>query len=345
MILIMVITLKLSLYTMSPYKYIPYFLICLFLNCITFYERIPSGSSDKQKVTSTIKFQSQEPKPFSYEKDIPLLPGETIGGLKYDPNADFFKINIEEKRKYKTNNSPFLCLISILTITLVPCYYDAVETIQFSVTSPYFFEKRKPIEQEIRKREYAWLPLFLVIPFMGDKSPDDGNLLALKEAEVKLLNEYSKMESEIEETKKKLKPLIKNPKKYAIILNDFATTDFSNQSYSFNIGTGKDIIIQIFNNSFKTITKMKYHLAATNSFFKSSNEVSDVIVNEETIFPGGFSKNIFYANRNPRPNSLYLFMDKIEIEYDDGSYAVISKSAINQIKVISSPRLIDDLFK
>lgn len=328
---------------------------CLFLmisfNCITFYEKIQNPSYEKNVFKKNASQPSQSsqtsnsPKPFIYDKSFSLQPGQMVGSLLYDPNSDFFKVEIEEKRKYKANNSPFLCLLSILTITLIPCYYDAVETVQFTVSSPYFFDKRKPIEQSIRKKEYAWFPLVFVSPFFGDKSPEDGNLIALEEVEGKLIKEYDAMVSEIEVTKRKLKPLIQNPKKYSIILNDFATTDLYAQNYQFNLGTGRDVIIQIFNNSFKTIRKVRYHLTSTNSLIKSPNDVYEIIENEEIVIPGGFSKNILFANRNPRPNSLFLFMDKVEIEWEDGSNSVISKAEVNQIKVVASPRVIADLFK
>lgn len=328
---------------MKYYKILLFFLIVSYLNCITYYERIPSIPNTKPDSKSIVKSQSSIQKPFSIEKDIPLTPGQSIGNLKFDPNSDFFKIKVEDKRKYNSDSSPFLCLLSVLTITLIPCYYHAVETVQITVTSPYFFEKRKPIEQEIRKKEYAWLPFILVIPFLGDKSPDDGNLIAVHEAESKLMSEYRLMESEIEETKKKLKPLLKNSKKYAVIVNDFATTDLNSQYSQFNFGTGRDVIIQIFNNSIKTITRIKYHLAATNSYYNSPNEVYEVIVNEEMVSPGNFTRNILYPNRNPKPNSLYLFLDKIEVEYEDGTNAVISKTGVNQVKVIAAPRLFQDI--
>ncbi|EOQ90412.1 hypothetical protein LEP1GSC202_3799 [Leptospira yanagawae serovar Saopaulo str. Sao Paulo = ATCC 700523] len=334
-----------SVVQMKPNQSYLYLLLFFCINCITFYEKIPNPSKQIIDLKPKTSLSSASQKSFFYENSFSLQPGQKIGSLLYDPNSDFFKIGIEEKRKYKSNNSPFLCLLSILTITLIPCYYDAVETVRLSVTSPYFFDKRKPIEQDIRKREYAWLPLILISPFFGDKSPEDGNRLALEEAEGKLSKEYDTMLSEIDVTKKKLKPLIENPQKYSVILNDFATIDFYAQKNNFSFGTGKDVIIQIFNNSFKTMTKIKYHLTSTNSLTKSPNDVYEIVENEEIVFPASFSKNILFANRNPRPNSLFLFMDKIEIEWEDGSKTVIAKSEVNQIKVVASPRLIADLFK
>jgi hypothetical protein len=319
----------------------PLFIISLLFstNCLTYYYKLPKLDLNISQLPE--KKQVSTDNPIYFSGTFPFNPGEKFGRLQFKPESKSLLIEIEKLRPFKSNSSPLTCLLSVFTFSLFPCYTNGTETVHISLSSPYLYDRKKSVTQDIQKIEFGWFPLFIVSPFMGDRKPDTGNVLAILESESKIIEESERILSAVEKKKKEVKPLLQNPKDYPVILNDFATTDLS--STSFQLSSGKDLFIQVYNNSSKAIVQLDYKIASTNSYFKSKNESIVTLTNEELIQPGNFSQNIFFRDGNPRPNSLFVFMESLVITWEDGKKTSLVNNQVKKINVQVPATFIFDL--
>ena len=126
-----------------------------------------------------------------------------------------------------------------------------------------------------------------------------------------------------------------------VLLNDFATTD-SSSSY-FQIGSGRDLLIQVYNNSTTAIKSIAYEVVSTNNIYQSNKETTVTITNTEDILPGDFSKNTYYKDKNPKPHSFSVYMDSMKVTWENGKVTTISPAQISKVNLHVPSRMILDL--
>ncbi|NCN08987.1 MAG: hypothetical protein GW938_04000 [Leptospira sp.] len=320
----------------------------LFLSqCLTFYERIPNVEEQilQESKISNAQSKSIPPteikEPIKFWIDLPIEEGKTFGKLQYDSIKPTLELRVKDFRERKNNSFSFFCMLSGLTLTILPCYKENDIEIKFDINTTLIFEKDKSVTQLVKQKEFVWFPFILVSAFIGDKSPEAGDLIALEEAQEGIIKEANPFFEKIAKKRKDLKPILRNSKAYPVLLNDFATTD-SSSSY-FQIGSGRDLLIQVYNNSTTAIKSIAYEVVSTNNIYQSNKETTVTITNTEDILPGDFSKNTYYKDKNPKPHSFSVYMDSMKVTWENGKVTTISPAQISKVNLHVPSRMILDL--
>lgn len=254
------------------------------------------------------------------------------GKLKQNETA---LIHINGQYLYKNptkNDSSGLCILSALTLTVIPCMQKGAEVMELEVSAPDVTKKIYKINNEVENETYVWLPLLLISPFFGDSKPDRGIAISMHEKYTEILQKINDLNKDIAKLIANIKKLKANPAKYPVLLTDFT-------SYGYALEGGGHVNVKIYNNSRKVITKTVYEIVPGN-FIGATSGDKKTLTNNERIGPGNFSKKTFFKNANPRTMMGKIYMESVVVTYEDGSTYTLPGSKVRDVSVLAPDNVI-----